>query len=393
MQKIFIVLSLLFLFISCFVDTELAPCISSENCPKGQFCSKTDMKCHKTEFRIYSCEDSGCKENEFCYPLDNSCHLKDEVGLPCETYNDCPSGQLCKENHCNIPAEPQCKEDSECIKENVNTARCDEGVCKIDKCNLGFSDKDMDFSNGCENILPCTDEGFNNYEQCTGNNVCKCDSDCIKLSGYYGVDYNKGLCLKKCSPTDVNKSFDNMLCACTANEMGICKKANLFETAMLSGLVRARMVDNCDDFMKDSTTFRDISLTLGGVESTYNRATACKKTENGKPIINVSLFKVCQLLPCKDIVVITLPQDIKPNQTLTTDDAGALKATVNYSLVDNKIQVQDIWFNAMSVAGSIIVNNNGLDQSKIIELNINLKMMRYDVPFCGDIVKKSCSGL
>lgn len=352
------------------------------------------MKCHQTEFRSYSCEESECKENEFCYPLDNSCHLIDEVGLPCESYNDCPRGQLCNnENICIVPDKPQCKQDSDCIKENVKNAICEDGICKIRECELGFSDKDLDFSNGCENVLPCTNDGLNYYEQCIGNNVCKCDSDCIMISGYYGIDYDKGLCLKKCAPTDANKSFDNMLCSCTVNEMGVCKKANLFETAMLTGKVKAKIMNSCDDFMKDSTLFNEISLTLGGVKSTYNRGTACKKIEDNKPVISLSLFKICQLLPCKDIITITLPQDIKSNQTLKSSESGALKATINYAMVNNQIQIEEIWFNAMSVAGAIIVENNGDNADKIIELYINLKMMRYDVPFCGDIVKKSCNNL
>ncbi len=384
----------LFLFTACSVEIEFAPCESSLNCPKDQYCSRTDKKCHKTDFRIYSCEESECKENEFCYNPDKTCHLIDESGLECSNYFDCPPGQMCKENNkCDIPSEPQCEKPDDCIKENVSSALCLGGVCRVEKCNIGYTDKDLDPTNGCEGILPCSEDGFSPYEQCTGNNVCKCNSDCIILSGYYGVEYDKGLCMQRCAPSDINKSFGNMLCTCTLSEVGTCKKANLFETAMLSGQIKAKFLGSCDEFMKDSASFEEISLTLGGIRSGYNRGTACKKIEDGKPVINISLFKICTILPCKDIINITLPQDIKSNQTLKTDEAGALKATVKYSMVDNQIIIQEIWFNAISGAGSIIVEDNGSDANKTIILNLNLKMVRYDVPFCGDIVKKSCKDI
>ncbi len=395
MNKSFLLPVFLILFLTtCFVNIENAPCIKSSNCPLGQYCSKNDGKCHTTDFRSYSCEESECGENEFCYAPDNTCHLKDELGLDCNNHTDCPPGQFCnKENICVAPEQPVCQEDKECLKQNVKDARCLEGVCRISKCGIGYEDKDKDFTNGCEEILPCSNDGLDTYELCTGNNVCKCNSDCIILSDYYGIDFNKGHCLEKCSVSDVNKSFNNMLCMCTINEMGVCKKANLFETAMLSGKVRAKLTDKCDDFINGSSLFQEISFTIGERTSYYNRGTACKKIEDGKPSISFSLFKICQMLPCKDIIIITLPQDITTNQTLKSDEAGAMKATVKYAMVDNQIEVQEIWFNAISGAGSIIVENNGADANKIIELILNLKMVRYDFPFCGDIVQRSCKDM
>ncbi len=392
-RSLILVLISVLTLITCVVDTEFAPCISSQNCPGNQYCSKTDNKCHNTKFIPYSCEEEDCSENEFCYPLDKTCHLADEVGLECNTNFDCPSGQLCKEEMCIIPEEPQCKESMDCIKENVERAACLDGVCRIEKCHLGFTDKDFDYSNGCENILPCSDDGFEPYDPCTGNNVCKCNSDCIMLSGYYGIEYNKGLCLEKCSPSDNNKTFGNMICSCTANEMGTCTKANLFETSMLTGIIKAKLLNSCDEFMKDSAVFSEITFTIGGKTSSYNRGTACKKIEDGKPVISISLFKICQLLPCQDIISINIPQNAQPNQTLRSDEAGAIKATIKYSMVDNQIKIQEIWFNAISGAGAIIVENNGNDTNKVIILNLNLKMVRYDVPFCGDMVKKSCNDI
>jgi len=388
---------ILFLLAGCFVDIEDAPCKSSDNCPKRQYCSMIDQKCHKTDFKGYSCEDSECGENEFCYPLDKKCHLKDELGLPCDTYFDCPSGQLCSNSNCEAPGESQCKKDEDCLKKNVQEAICDGGVCKIKKCSLGFEDKDIDYSNGCEEVLPCSDDGLDYYAVCNGNNECKCNATCIKLAKPYGVNYDKGECLTKCAPTDVNKSFEkDQMCICTTDELGTCKKANLFQTGMLIGTIRAKIGDNCDDFGRDSALFGEIKLELGGEVSYYNRGFACYKTENNKPIINVSLFKICNVLPCKDVISISLPENISSNQTLKFGDGGeasAMKASLLYDMVNNLPTIKELWINATSVAGSVIVENNGKDANKIIQLNISLKLLRYDVPLCGDIVNKTCTNL
>ncbi|MCX7945266.1 MAG: hypothetical protein N2746_12230 [Deltaproteobacteria bacterium] len=384
---------------TCSVEIELAPCMSSNNCPKNQYCSKIDNRCHYTRFKTYSCENSGCAENEFCYPLDKSCHLVDEVGLSCETHSDCPPGQLCtKDKTCIPPEQPQCSEDRDCIKENVSTARCVSGVCIIDRCNLGFRDKDIDYSNGCEEMLSCSNEGLNPYEQCTGNNVCKCDSDCIILSNYYGIKYDKGLCLKRCSPTDSNKIISNELCNCTLSEVGICKRANLFQIAPLKGQVRAKLLDKCDNFMNESTELKDeISITLGNHTSSYNRCSACEKMENGKPIIQLSLFKICGILPCEDIISITLPKDVRSKQRLDTKESGAIKAKIKYDISNsdtgNNIIIKEIWINAISGKGNIQVNNNGSDSTRMIDLYLDLIMVRYDIPICGDIVEKACEKL
>lgn len=394
MKSVTTVLILQIYLISCFIDTELAPCSSSSNCPKDQYCSKSDNRCHKTDFMVYSCEESNCSENEFCYPIDKTCHLLDEVGLFCNNSYDCPRGQICNdEKICILPDKPQCSEPKDCLKANVESANCLDGVCTIEKCSIGFTDKDFDYSNGCENMLPCSDNGFNPYERCSGNNVCKCDSDCIMLSGYYGIDYDKGLCLRKCAVTDINKTFGNMLCNCTATEMGVCKKANLFEIATLSGQIKAKLLDNCNEFIKDSATFQDINLTLGGITSSYNRGSACKKYEDGKPIINITLFKICSILPCKDIISIDIPQNIHTGQTLSTNEVFGLKASIEYTMKDNQVFIKEVWFNAISWGGFITVENNGSEISKIIQLRLDLKMIRYDIPYCGEIVRKECVNL
>ncbi|MCX7958435.1 MAG: hypothetical protein N3B13_05245, partial [Deltaproteobacteria bacterium] len=85
MRLLLIIITLLLPLSSCFVETEFAPCAASTNCPKDQYCSKTDNRCHKTDFKIYSCEESQCGENEFCYLPDRTCHLADETGLDCES--------------------------------------------------------------------------------------------------------------------------------------------------------------------------------------------------------------------------------------------------------------------------------------------------------------------
>lgn len=392
MRNIVVSLVVLILF-SCLVDIEHAPCISSENCPRGQYCSKSDQRCHKTDFEISSCDNSGCPESAFCYQVDRTCHLVDELGLECRDHFDCPYGQFCDERRiCVTPSAPQCAQKSDCMKQNVSDADCLDGVCRVLKCNLGYSDKDMDYSNGCENVLPCTDEGLGAYGICTGDNVCKCDSNCINVSSLYGIQYDKGSCLKRCALSDVNRSFDNMLCLCTVSEMGVCKRANLFETAMLYGNVRAKLNDTCDDFIHGSVEYKEIQFTIGGETSKYNKGIACKKREGNRDVISVSLFKMDQLLPYKDIITLTLPVDIKPNQTLKTEEAGAIKAIVIFGIVDNKIQIQEIWLNAISGAGAIIVNDNGSGDG-IIELNLNLKMVRYDIPLCGDVIKKDCGKL
>lgn len=398
-ERLLMISSLLLLLpLACFVDIENAPCISSSNCPANQYCKSTDKRCHKTDFKNYSCEEGGCGENEFCYRSDMTCHLRDEVGLACKNYLDCPPGQICtKEGTCDTPPEPQCEKDGDCKKANVNTAICEESVCKITDCDTGFKDEDFDYTNGCEVVLPCDDsDGYGYYEQCTGNNVCRCDSSCVILANLYGVDYEKGACLKRCPPTDANKILnDNMLCVCTVDRMGVCQEANLFETAVLKGLARAKLIPNCDDFMKDSASFPEISFSLGGKSSSYNRGVACKKKDNEKDIIQVSLYKICStILPCRDTISIFLPADILPGQLLNSDKAGALKASITYAIDSNNvIKVTEIWFNAISVGGSITVIKNGTDPDKILELDLNLRMLRYDVPVCGEVVKKDCSRL
>ncbi len=391
MKRLFFIPLLLISLSTCFVDIENAPCNSSFNCPNGQYCSMKDNRCHKTDFQIYSCEDSSCSENEFCSPIDNTCRLNDELGLKCNNHFDCPPGQFCNENMCIKPEEPQCAGDRDCLKDNVEIGICLEGTCRIEKCNLGFSDEDRDFANGCEKILPCSDDGLEPYGGCMGNNVCKCNSDCIIMQGFLGIDYDKGYCLQKCSPSDENKYFGNMLCFCTLNESGVCKRANLFETADLNGIVRAKMSDNCNNYNKDPASFNEITFNMGGEKSGYNRGTACKKTEDNKPVIEVTIFKNCGLIPCKDVITIIIPQNISKGDTIDTDRGGAIKATVKFSITDNnQISLQEIWFNAVSIAGKIKVEEY-IDQ--VISLNLNLKMMRYDVPLCGDIIQKSCKDL
>jgi len=398
--KIFIpviVFITLFLYQNCFVDIENAPCNSSENCPDNQYCSRIDQRCHKTDFKVFSCEDQSCGENEFCYPVDKTCHLKDEMGLLCNNHFDCPPGQMCSSKFCKPPQESQCKKDEDCLKDNVKEAICDEGVCKIKKCNLGYNDKDTDYSNGCEEMLPCSEDGLDYYDSCKDNNECKCNASCIKLARSYGIDYNRGECLTKCAPDDANKTFENgQMCICTTEELGICKKANLFQTGTLNGIIKASLNNSCDDFIKNSIQFKEIKLELGNDTSSYSRGFACYKMDNNRPVISVSLFKLCNYLPCDDIINITIPQNISLNQTLIVGDgkdAGAVKASISYEMVGNLPTIKEVWLNATSIGGSIVVDNNGKGTDKMIQLNLSIKLLRYDVPLCGDIINKTCTNL
>ncbi len=147
-------------------------CLDDSSCGTGLYCDTTDLKCHVgcssstacgtttgdaspgtpltcnlTTHQCTGCEsDLDCKLGTECDPVSGSCVPGCGSDKNCSANWSCCGG-LCANlqsdaNHCALCA-------TSCAQTQA-VVQCDNGTCKISKCNDGYLDCDKQWSTGCE---------------------------------------------------------------------------------------------------------------------------------------------------------------------------------------------------------------------------------------------------
>ena len=195
--------------LGCVNAANSAPCDDFDACTLGDVCAGGAC----VSGAPANCDDGNVCTDDECQPLAGCLHLDNTD--PCDDFNDCTVGDLCKQGECVGTGSLECDDGNPCTKDlclpgggcqhEVVDVPCSDG----DPCTL--SDQCLDGlclpgeAKNCDDVNPCTDDSCNesgqcenmpNQAECTDGNECTLADHCEA-----GQCVNSGL--SKCNDDDV----------------------------------------------------------------------------------------------------------------------------------------------------------------------------------------------
>jgi hypothetical protein len=348
-----------FAAVTCTVNTTGAPCETRDNCPSGQFCT-FEGKCHSYQ-----------------------------QGAPCSTDDHCPQGEHCAEGTCAEGAPPaedagtdsgsdaghdsgrdagqaECAIADNCKTAHVVEGQCVEGRCVV-TCEEGWEDANRNVTkDGCEKETPCsTTGGFSPGTECSTTRECACVGDgthCVKeLANYMGYSLKKGVCLEDC-PSDTCRNQTDRCFPTRPGKDFVPELKSCFTTGELTGNLTIVVKGACKDG-EGALRAGQVKIALAGNFADFNAFTACTEGEGTQKTLVVQGFRICSApnTPCPDIMYLyvreqALVDALNAGQTeipyVSPEGEGNFGVLYLYAKIIGGI-IDTMWVRGMASGGSI----------------------------------------